>query len=90
MTDYVDAGQAISYMQLSAVKGSAPATGNVDYERILDARSEPQNWLTYYGTYDGQRYSELNQITKENVKRLTPAGVFQAGATDMQSGASTY
>ena len=54
MTDYVDAGAAIPLTQLSAVKGSAPATANVDYERILDARSEPQNWLTYYGTYDGQ------------------------------------
>ena len=90
MTDYVDAGQAISYMQLSAIRGSAPATGNVDYERIVDARSEPQNWLTYYGTYDGQRYSELDQITKENVKRLSPAWVFQAGSVGMQSGSSTY
>ena len=90
MTDYVDAGQAIPYMQLSAIKGSAPATGNVDYERILDARSEPQNWLTYYGTYDGQRYSELDQITKETVKRLSPAWVFQAGSVGMQSGSSTY
>ena len=80
MTDYVDAGEAIDYMQLSAVKGSAPATGNVDYERILDARSEPQNWLTYYGTYDGQRYSDLDQINKENVRRLSPAWVFQAGS----------
>ena len=90
MTDYVDAGQAIPYMTLSAVKGVAPATGNVDYERILDARSEPQNWLTYYGTYDGQRYSELDQITKENVRRLSPAWVFQAGSVGMQSGSSTY
>jgi len=90
MTEYVDAGEAISYMQLSAVKGSAPATGNVDYERILDARSEPQNWLTYYGTYDGQRYSELDQITKETVKRLSPVWVFQAGSAGMQSGSSTY
>nr|MBA3798611.1 PQQ-dependent dehydrogenase, methanol/ethanol family [Geodermatophilaceae bacterium] len=89
MTSYVDAGQAIPHQQLSAVKGSAPATGTVDYDRILDARTEPQNWLTYYGTYDGQRYSELDQITKENVKRLSPVWVFQAGATGMQSGAST-
>ncbi len=90
MTEYVDAGEAINYMQLSTVKGSAPATGNVDYERILDARSEPQNWLTYYGTYDGQRYSELDQITRDNVRRLSPAWVFQAGSVGMQSGSSTY
>ncbi|MBW0105748.1 PQQ-dependent dehydrogenase, methanol/ethanol family [Pseudonocardia sp. KRD291] len=90
MTDYVDAGEAIPHAQLSAVKGSAPATGNVDYDRIRNARSEPANWLTYYGTYDGQRYSDLNQINKDTVKRLSPAWVFQAGAVGMQSGASTY
>jgi alcohol dehydrogenase (cytochrome c) len=90
MTEYVDAGEAINYMQLSTVKGSAPATGNVDYERILGARSEPQNWLTYYGTYDGQRYSELDQINRDNVRRLSPAWVFQAGSVGMQSGSSTY
>lgn len=90
MTDYVDAGAAVPLTQLSAVKGSAPATGNVDHDRITAARTEPQNWLTYYGTYDGQRYSELDQVSKDNVKRLSPAWVFQAGATGMQSGASTY
>jgi alcohol dehydrogenase (cytochrome c) len=90
MTDYVDAGEAIPHAQLSNVKGEAPATRNVDYDRILGARSEPDNWLTYYGTYDGQRYSELDQINKDNVRRLTPAWVFQAGAVGMQSGASTY
>lgn len=90
MTDYVDAGQAIPFMTLSPTKGQAPATENVDYERILNARSEPQNWLTYYGTYDGQRYSGLDQINKDNVKRLTPAWVFQAGSVGLQSGSSTY
>jgi len=90
MTDYVDAGQAIPFKTLSPTKGIAPATQNVDYERILDARSEPQNWLTYYGTYDGQRYSGLDQINKDTVKRLSPAWVFQAGTVGLQSGASTY
>ncbi|GAA1872863.1 MULTISPECIES: PQQ-dependent dehydrogenase, methanol/ethanol family [Pseudonocardia] len=90
MTDYVDAGEAIPHVQLSNVRGEAPATSAVDYDRIRGARSEPQNWLTYYGTYDGQRYSELDQINKDSIRRLSPAWVFQAGAVGMQSGASTY
>ena len=78
-TDYVDAGQAVDNSSLSPIAGSAPpVTKGVTYERILNARSEPQNWLTYYGAYDGQRYSPLDQINKENVKRLAPAWVFQA------------
>ena len=69
-TDYVDAGQAVGNSTLSPIIGSAPpVTEGVTYERILNARSEPQNWLTYYGAYDGQRYSPLDQINKENVKR---------------------
>ena len=90
MTDYVDAGEAVAHRQLSAVRQEAPATGNVDYERIKAARSEPENWLTYYGTYDGQRHSALDQINKSNVRKLSPAWVFQAGSAGMHAGASTY
>ncbi|MGH3252687.1 MAG: PQQ-dependent dehydrogenase, methanol/ethanol family [Trebonia sp.] len=91
MTDYADAGAAIDLSGLSAVPGTAPPVARtVNYERILNARSEPQNWLTYYGTYDGQRYSPLDQVTTENVKGLTPAWVFQFGSSGLHAGASTY
>ncbi len=90
MTDYVDAGEAVPHKTLSATKGNAPATGDVNYERIQNATSEPENWLTYYGTYDAQRYSRLEQINKDTVKSLSPAWVFQAGTAGLQAGASTY
>src|SRR5215218_128075 len=90
-TEYVDAGQAVNQASLSGLVGSAPpVVQNVTYQRILEARSEPQNWLTYYGAYDGQRYSPLDQINTENVKRLSPAWVFQAGSVGMHAGPSTY
>src|ERR671936_537653 len=90
-TEYVDAGTAIPYQSLSADVGSAPpVTKGVNYERILNARDEPQNWLTYYGAYDGQRYSTLDQINASNVKQLTPAWVYQIGSMGLHSGASTY
>ena len=64
---------------------------SVNYDRILKAReAEPQNWLTYYGAYDGQRFSPLDQINADNVGKLKPAWVFQCGSTGMHSGASTY
>src|SRR5437764_4581157 len=89
--EYVDAGEAIDQGQLSGKTGTAPAVvSGVTYERILNAGSEPQNWLTYYGAYNGQRYSPLDQINTENVKRIGPAWVFQAGTTGMIAGASTY
>jgi alcohol dehydrogenase (cytochrome c) len=95
MTDtaepYVDAGHAVSNSSLAETPGVAPqVASSVNYERILGARAEPQNWLTYYGAYDGQRYSSLDQINTENVGRLTPAWVFQCGAIGLQAGATTY
>ena len=92
--DYVDAGEAIEQGRLSGkVAGgevAPPVVADVGYERILNARSEPENWLTYYGAYNGQRYSPLDQINTGNVKRLVPAWIFQAGTTGLIAGASTY
>ncbi|GGN63752.1 alcohol dehydrogenase [Streptomyces albiflavescens] len=91
---YVDAGEAVDQGRLSGkVAGgdvAPPVVAGVDYERILNAREEPQNWLTYYGAYNGQRYSPLDQVNTENVKRIGPAWVFQAGTTGLIAGASTY
>ncbi|MFD2419835.1 PQQ-dependent dehydrogenase, methanol/ethanol family [Amycolatopsis pigmentata] len=91
MTDYVDAPPAAKLSELSASLGTAPPVAeDVTYERLLDARSESHNWLTYYGSYDGQRYSLLDQINTENVKRLSTAWAFQFGSAGMHAGASTY
>jgi len=47
--EYVDAGEAIDQGTLSGKVGTAPpVVSDVTYERILNARSEPENWLTYY------------------------------------------
>jgi len=47
IADYVDAGEAIDQARLtSKVAGgevAPPVTAGVDYDRILNARNEPQN-----------------------------------------------
>ena len=40
-------------------------TGSLDGERIQQANSEPQNWLSHGRTYDEQRFSPLNQINSK-------------------------
>ena len=50
----------------------------VTSERLLHAADEPQNWLTYSGTYLSQRYSPLKQIDAANVKNLELKWAFQA------------
>jgi alcohol dehydrogenase (cytochrome c) len=56
-----------------------PATKEVSAERLINAAKEPQNWMTYFGAYNAQRYSPLNQINRGNVKQIAPAWAFQTG-----------
>jgi alcohol dehydrogenase (cytochrome c) len=49
----------------------------VTFDRILRAKQEPQNWLTYSGGVYSQRHSELTQITPENVKNLELSWMYQ-------------
>ena len=50
---------------------------NVSHERLTRAPNEPQNWLTYSGTFFSQRYSALDQINPSNVKGLELKWVYQ-------------
>ena len=52
----------------AAATNSNPA--NVTAKRLLNATSEPSQWMTYGGSYNEQRYSRLTQINKNNVKDL--------------------
>jgi alcohol dehydrogenase (cytochrome c) len=61
---------------LVVMAGALPA--QITSERLLNAAAEPQNWLTYSGTYLSQRYSTLAQITPENVKNMELQWMFQA------------
>jgi len=43
---------------------------DVTPERLLNADKEPQNWLMNHRTYDGQRYSPLARMSRDNIKNL--------------------
>jgi alcohol dehydrogenase (cytochrome c) len=62
---------------LVCVTASAWGQG-VTFDRLLHPDREPQNWLSYSRTVDGQRYSPLTQITPANVKNLELQWVWQA------------
>jgi PQQ-dependent dehydrogenase (methanol/ethanol family) len=52
---------------------AAPEVGspaNVSAERLINAASEPDQWMTHGGTYAEQRFSQLDQITADNVNQL--------------------
>jgi alcohol dehydrogenase (cytochrome c) len=64
------------FLMLIIAASSLPA--QVTFGRILNAAKEPQNWLTYGGTYKSQRFSQLDQITPQNANDIELKWAFQA------------
>src|SRR5262249_8459434 len=52
------------------IAGSPTLAAEVTQERLINADREPQNWLMNHRVYDGQRYSPLSRINRDNVKNL--------------------
>ncbi len=62
---------SVGFLALVAGVGCGPArAADVTADRLNNADSEPENWLIYNRTYDGQRFSPLSIITRDNVKNL--------------------
>src|SRR5205814_147791 len=74
----VDITNLVAYLrhqqERDLAKTSAQPIGDgVTFDRLKNARSEPRNWLMYWGDYHGTHYSPLDQITASNVKTLQTA-----------------
>ena len=46
------------------------SVGLIDDKRIIEAESEPENWIAHGRTYEEQRFSPLTKINKESVSDL--------------------
>lgn len=68
-------------LSLFTLLGTAPSTNGQEPTgtRLAQAEKEPQNWMTYFGTYNAWRFSSLVQINRDNVKTISPAWAFQTG-----------
>jgi alcohol dehydrogenase (cytochrome c) len=44
--------------------------GGLTFDRIRNSAAEPQNWLTYWGGYQGHHFSALKEIAVSNVRQL--------------------
>jgi alcohol dehydrogenase (cytochrome c) len=60
---------------------SVSSWAQVSFERLVNAAKEPQNWMTYSGSYSGRRFSPLDQINLANTHSLAAKWVYQTGAT---------
>jgi PQQ-dependent dehydrogenase (methanol/ethanol family) len=63
-----------SLLALAAYAG--PTLAN---DELIKLEKDPKQWVMQTGNYANQRYSELNQITKDNVGKLQVAWTFSTG-----------
>jgi alcohol dehydrogenase (cytochrome c) len=71
--------------QKSRTSGPAPQAtpGGSDWRSIL--KPKLGNWPSYHGQLSGNRYSELAQITPQNVRNLAPKWMFSVPGQGSQS-----
>jgi alcohol dehydrogenase (cytochrome c) len=55
---------------------------DVTPDRLINADKEPHNWLMNHRTYDGQRFSPLARINRDNVKGLRLAYAVPLGGNE--------
>jgi lanthanide-dependent methanol dehydrogenase len=63
-------------LALAALAVPAVALANADVAKLT---KDPKNWAMQAGDFANQRYSELKQINKDNVKNLRVAWTFSTG-----------
>src|SRR5579864_4478630 len=75
-------GCSIRATALATTMLAAPCwAADVTPDRLVNTDREPQNWLMNHRTYDGQRFSPLARINKDNVKGLKLAYAVPLGGT---------
>ncbi|MAC08998.1 MAG: hypothetical protein CML74_04230, partial [Rhodobiaceae bacterium] len=55
--------------------------GDINTQRIINADSEPHNWLAHGRDYKEQRYSPLDQINTETIQNLKLEWSLDMGTT---------
>jgi len=66
----------LSCVGVGALLVSGVANAN---EQLIQMSKNPKNWVIPAGDYGSQRFTQLKQITPENVKHLAPAWQFSTG-----------
>jgi alcohol dehydrogenase (cytochrome c) len=65
----------LRFLLLFSAAAALPA--QVTSDRLVHSDKEPQNWLSYSGGYQSQRYTSLKEVTPANVKNLELQWAFQ-------------
>jgi alcohol dehydrogenase (cytochrome c) len=74
-------GALASGLLAAALVGPA-AAADVTNERLLNADAETANWIHHHRTYDGHRFSPLNEVNKDNVGQLKIVATVMLGGLE--------
>jgi len=74
-----NSGENTSRMASSTLPAPERVTTTDDMMRQADTNQK--DWLLHGRNYSNQRYSPLDQITADNIKKLTPVALVQTGKT---------
>jgi quinohemoprotein ethanol dehydrogenase len=80
----VSAAAIVACNSPSPDSGTAPTAvtaANVDADRLANAGSDPDNWMSHGRTYAEERFSPLTDINDHNVKDLGLAWYFESDST---------
>jgi alcohol dehydrogenase (cytochrome c) len=69
---------SLAILAMLAFATPAPAA-DVTAESLANADKDPNNWLTYHGSYKSWHYSGLDEINASNVDKLRIAWLHQPG-----------
>ncbi|HEY7647527.1 MAG TPA: PQQ-dependent dehydrogenase, methanol/ethanol family [Methylomirabilota bacterium] len=77
---------ALAFLSILVLAAPASAADwkEVTEDRLVNAQGDPNSWLMYNRTYNGWRYSPLDQVNASNVKKLVPKWMFVGGALGEQ------
>jgi lanthanide-dependent methanol dehydrogenase len=78
--------KAWNYLLAISVIGVVPSIASANDE-LLKLEKDANQWVMPTGDYANHRYSELKQITKDNVKDLRPVWTFSTGVLRGHEGA---
>ena len=70
---------------LSRQMGVRPGPSEMTERDTAIGDRNAEDWPTYYGSYDGNRYSKLHQITTKNVGNLAPQWIFSTAQSGLET-----
>jgi alcohol dehydrogenase (cytochrome c) len=77
----------LKWALLVATAVAIPTSGVMANEELMKMEKDPNQWVMPTGDYANHRYSQLKQITTENVKNLHPVWTFSTGVLRGHEGA---